>query len=736
MEASRRESRPVRVGEVTIGGGWPIVIQSMTTTSPEDVEGSLRQIASLAAQGCALVRLAVPTPRSLEGLARLRARLREQRLPVALVADVHFQPRLALEASAFVEKVRINPGNFAASLAEADRELARLLPCLASRGVALRIGVNHGSLPPFLVEIHGAGPAGMAETAMEYLRLCCARNFTEVVVSLKASDPAMMVAANRLLAHRMKAEAIFAPIHLGVTEAGEGWEGACRSGVGIGALLLEGIGDTIRVSLTGDPAQEIPICRALLAGVERAGGIGAHASVRVADDRPRARAAQWNELAIGGPHPPRVEASAPARMAGAFRFSDPTAVPTSPPPSDRAAGASPPPSDRVASTSPPPSKASPARGSAVESLLVSLSEEDLEHASLAALAERWRDARSRGLPVWLEMPLDRWAHLFGAAASAQAKAALPLANAEGIALRIRLADLAGGPHAPARNSQARELCDAMRQAGFARRLRLNFDLSTATPVRAQEQEDASRADDEMPRPHSMRADEAAAQAQAAIDFAAVFGQAGLAIEAISCAGPGSSAVLRAIAGGPAAEATRPLLAARMPADSWEAIVSVGALLLDRSVDLITVPVDDRASPAAHSFSGENACDSSAKIALAVDLLHATRRRLARAEFISCPGCGRAPLDLAPTVRRLKARFGHLRDVKMAVMGCSVNGPGEMADADYGYVGAGTNRVDLYAGGRIVARRLTPEQADEALAALLAERGERGGSESERTSPSS
>ena len=704
MEASRRESRPVRVGEVTIGGGWPIVIQSMTTTSPEDVEGSLRQIASLAAQGCALVRLAVPTPRSLEGLARLRARLREQRLPVALVADVHFQPRLALEASAFVEKVRINPGNFAASLAEADRELARLLPCLASRGVALRIGVNHGSLPPFLVEIHGAGPAGMAETAMEYLRLCCARNFTAVVVSLKASDPAMMVAANRLLAHRMKAEAIFAPIHLGVTEAGEGWEGACRSGVGIGALLLEGIGDTIRVSLTGDPTQEIPICRALLAGVERAGGIGAHAPVRVADDRPRARAAQWNELAIGGPHPPRVEAFAPARMAGAFRFSDPTAIPASP----------------------PPAKASPDHGCAVESLLVSLSEEDLAPSNYAALSERWRDARSRGLPVWPEMPLDRWAHLFGAAAGAQAMAALPLANAEGIALRIRLADLAGGPHAPARNSQARELCDAMRQAGLAPRLRLNFDLPTATPARAQEQEDASRADDMMPRPHSMRAEEAAAQAQAAMDFAAVFEQAGLEIVAISCAGPGSSAVLRAIACGPGAEATRPLLAARMPADSWEAIVSVGALLLDRSVDLITVPIDDRASTAAHSFAGENACDSSANISLAVDLLHATRRRLARAEFISCPGCGRAPLDLAPTVRRLKARFGHLRNVKIAVMGCSVNGPGEMADADYGYVGAGTNRVDLYAGGRIVARRLTPAQADEALAALLAERGERGG----------
>jgi len=701
VELLRRESRPVRVGGHVIGGGQPIVIQSMTTTSPADTEGSLRQILALAAQGCTLVRLAVPSARAAAGLARLREQLAQRDLAVALVADVHFNPRLAEQASRHVEKVRINPGNFASSPAEAERELSHLIPLLAERGCALRIGVNQGSLPPYMVAIHGGGPAGMVAAAMEYLRLCCAHGFTDVVVSLKSSNPSVMVAANRLLAAAMDAEGFAAPIHLGVTEAGEGWEGACRSGVGIGTLLLDGIGDTIRVSLTGDPADEIPVCRAILAGVERAGGLGgglpgkdwflAGGAQEAARDTHDARASTlprlprtgpeslpsfWKAIALGGSHPPRIER--------AFELDDGGPEPDGSPATGAPGPLPEPPSALSGAISTAPS--------AAESLVLRLltREARTPPPATARIGALRALVATAGVPLWIEIPGEELREVARAAGARLEALRAAAREADGIIVRISpaWAQAAGASESGPEwlGPVLAGLASPRAEGGGPLLLRWHFELP-APP--ANEEAGGLRL-----RPVAMLASK----------LSSIAHEAGFRLPAFSCSGRPQVAFLRGLAATLEKDGQRPLFAATLPRDPWEAVASIGTLLLDRLTDAVSVD-----GPGAPEI-------------LAAELLHATRRRLSRAEFISCPGCGRLPFDLAPTVRRLKQRFGHLRDVKIAVMGCSVNGPGEMADADFGYVGAAADKVDLYAGARRVHHGLAPAEAEEALAQLLKESG--------------
>ncbi|MFH1144201.1 MAG: (E)-4-hydroxy-3-methylbut-2-enyl-diphosphate synthase [Candidatus Eisenbacteria bacterium] len=665
---SRRESRPVRVGDdMVIGGGWPIVIQSMTTTSPTELDATLRQIRALVAQGCTLIRLAIPSLRAAEGLAALREALRREALRVALVADVHFNPRLAALAAAQVEKVRINPGNFADGPHEADRELSVLLPLLARRAVALRIGVNQGSLPPHVIAGHGSGPAGMVETAMEYLRLCSARGFHEVVVSLKSSNPAVMIAANRLLADRMAASGIDAPIHLGVTEAGEGPEGALRSAVGISPLLLEGIGDTIRVSLTGDPATEIPVCRDILHGVETAGGIGSAARLAAAEVPAEPVAASWRGVRLGGLHPPRLELALPSRSGAETGATKATRSSRTREIEDLL--------ERLAASV----KAEPP----IESLLIELCEDPAETTRLLH-ALRAAGPELAALAVWVNTPLD------------PTRISVELAReADGFAFALpagctRWHASAELPETRSLFSHLARIASRMEQPPL---LRWHFTLPDD--------------DDTHGRPTAATIPEH--WPALAHDLRRRTADAGCGEAAFSCMGGFQVPFLRRLSAQRTEAGQRPLLVASLPADPWAAAAVIGSLLIDHRLDVLSVL--DGPVPA-----------GPARLALARDLLQATRRRLSRAEFISCPGCGRLPLDLAPTVRRLKERLGHLRNVKIAVMGCAVNGPGEMADADFGYVGAGAGRVDLYAGSRRLRQGLTPAQADDALIELLRERG--------------
>ncbi|MFI3289650.1 MAG: (E)-4-hydroxy-3-methylbut-2-enyl-diphosphate synthase [Rikenellaceae bacterium] len=256
----RLATHEVSFGGVTIGGKHPIAVQSMTNTSTLDTEASVKQILRMEAAGCHIARLTAQGRKEGENLRVIAEELRSRSSEIALVADIHFTPEVAMIAAQYVDKVRINPGNFSLK----DGNLERLIALCKERGVALRIGVNHGSLADHIFDKYGDTPDGMVASAMEFLRLCQAADFSQVVVSMKSSNTRVMVHAYRLLVEAMQSEAMDFPIHLGVTEAGNGIEGRIKSAVGIGALLADGVGDTIRVSLTEDPVMEVPVAQAIV----------------------------------------------------------------------------------------------------------------------------------------------------------------------------------------------------------------------------------------------------------------------------------------------------------------------------------------------------------------------------------------------------------------------------------------------------------------------------------------
>src|SRR5919204_2673765 len=275
----RRATRVVMVGDVGVGGHTPIRIQSMTTTRTQDVASTAAQAERLVRAGCEIVRITAPTVRDARAIGEVRRIMRARGIRVPLVADIHFSPEAALAAADYVEKVRINPGNYADSrkfavreysdaeyAAELERIEERVTPLirkLKERGLALRIGTNHGSLSDRIMNRYGDTPRGMVESALEFVRICRKNAFHDLILSLKASNPTVMVAAYRLLAAYMEREGMDYPFHLGVTEAGNGEDARIKSAVGIGTLLLDGIGDTIRVSLAEEPEEEIPVARAL-----------------------------------------------------------------------------------------------------------------------------------------------------------------------------------------------------------------------------------------------------------------------------------------------------------------------------------------------------------------------------------------------------------------------------------------------------------------------------------------
>ncbi|MEG1405540.1 MAG: (E)-4-hydroxy-3-methylbut-2-enyl-diphosphate synthase, partial [Alistipes sp.] len=256
----RRTSGEVRIGEVCIGGNRPIAVQSMTNTDTNDTEASAAQIVRINRAGGHIVRLTAQGCREAENLQNIARRVREQDCMAALVADIHFLPEAAAVAAKYVDKVRVNPGNY-----RIDRgDFEALIEVCRARGVAIRIGVNHGSLAKRVFDQYGDTPQGMVVSAMEFLHICRRLSFDQVVVSMKSSNTRVMVAAYRLLIEAMEAEQMHYPIHLGVTEAGNGIEGRVKSAVGIGALLADGIGDTVRVSLTEAPENEIPVAQLLV----------------------------------------------------------------------------------------------------------------------------------------------------------------------------------------------------------------------------------------------------------------------------------------------------------------------------------------------------------------------------------------------------------------------------------------------------------------------------------------
>jgi (E)-4-hydroxy-3-methylbut-2-enyl-diphosphate synthase len=498
MSFKRRKSHAVRVGITAIGGDNPIRLQSMTNTPTLDTDASAAQIERIAAAGADIVRLTAQGVNHARNLGEISRVVRDHGCNVPLVADIHFNPAAAFEAALHVEKVRINPGNFvdpgrtfrkieytdAEYAAEIDRIADKLVPLLdlcRERGVALRIGVNHGSLSDRIMSRYGDTPAGMVESAMEFLRICMANNFLNVVISIKASNVGLMVNTMRLMVKAMSDENMDFPLHLGVTEAGDGEDGRVKSAVGIGTLLAEGIGDTIRVSLSEAPENEIPVARLLVKHISEMQTVA-----------------------------PQVKA---------------------------------------------------------------------EHVAASPSV------------VGYDIP----------------------------------------------ENEAELLCNVLAFEGPDALAQAKTAFASLTP--------------ESNKPNILKI-------------------------------------------------------------SYPATMSPDEVVVAASVDFGSVLLDGLADGI---WMVAPSLDKQAVISLELSILQATRRRITKTEYIACPGCGRTLFDLQGTLAKIKEATSHLTGLKIGVMGCIVNGPGEMADADYGYVGAAKGNVSLYKGKECVVRNIP---TDEALPQLI------------------
>lgn len=673
----RRPTRVVRVGDVAIGGDHPIVIQSMTNTDTMDTDATVAQSIALAEAGCELVRVTAPSIRDAENLREIKARLRAAGVRVPLVADIHFTPNAAMIAAEVVEKVRVNPGNYADKkkfevreyddaqyAAEIERVQARFRPLVQrckANGVALRIGTNHGSLSDRIMNRFGDTAEGMVESALEFLDVCEDEGYRDVVFSMKASNTQVAIQAYRLLAARLEARAPGEPsypFHVGVTEAGDAEDGRIKSAIGIGALLEDGLGDTIRVSLTEDPVREVPVARAIAertervraarrARAERAAPIDVRAAP-VADFFAPARretaAGEWGGLAVGGHEPVRVEIEVPEALAAPEAAAATLAT-----------------------------DLSALRDVACESLLLGPGDPAAVPAFRKALGE-----------LGVEAPLSLRIARSGAA---------PPAIPSDLGLARLVAPLAA--------EDGEGWIDETGARAAAAGLGLEWELHAE--------------DDEIPALVGRLAARTAAPpvALSLAPVASLHAHRVLAAALRDAAADGADALARApIVLRQAVEKARPTTAGlAVPelsdATLIDASVRLGGLLCDGIGDVVSLRPEGSASSA---------------VDLAYRVLQGARQRTTRTEYISCPSCGRTLFDLEEITARIKARTDHLPGVKIAVMGCIVNGPGEMADADFGYVGSGVGQVTLYVGQDVVARAVPEAEATDRLVELIREHG--------------
>jgi (E)-4-hydroxy-3-methylbut-2-enyl-diphosphate synthase len=581
----RRATRVVQAGNVAIGGENPVRVQSMITCDTMDTEASIQQTLDLVAVGCEIVRITAPTVKDAANLQHIVAGLRARGCDVPIVADIHFKPDAAMEAAKWVEKVRINPGNYADSkkfavkeytddqyAAELERIRERFSPLVKfckEHGRALRIGTNHGSLSDRIMNRYGDTPLGMVESALEFARIAREHDYHNFVFSMKSSNPKVMIEAYRLLVARLAEEGPDwnYPIHLGVTEAGDGEDGRIKSAIGIGSLLNDGVGDTIRVSLTEDSVHEIPVAKALV-------------NVRQA------------------------------------------------------------------------SSLSPALGS-----------ENEPPVSFDPFSYR-RRATSR-----IEVP---------SAVSA----------AEGQAGSL---SYIGGEEVPR---------VAIRQAKFNQIAHKVKSLGDFQPDFVCEKSGVIEVDP--------RDERAIAELNAADEPHLVTVRDGVGIPVIA-AFRLLAAQLNAVhpillkdTFFPSADAARPFLDTLL-----ESSVNIGSLLCDGIGDAILV-------------QGEEAPGQSLR--LAFNILQAAGARIFKTDYVACPSCGRTLFDLQSTTAKIKASTLHLKGVKIAIMGCIVNGPGEMADADFGYVGGAPGKVNLYVGKQPVKFNIPEAEAVDRLKDLIREHG--------------
>ena len=598
---SRRETSVVNIGATPLGGDNPIRVQSMTNTNTLDTEACVAQTERIVAAGGEYVRLTAQGTREAENLRNINAALRADGCMVPLVADIHFNPNVADVAALYVEKVRINPGNYVDAartfkhLEYTDEEYALELQKIRNRFVpflnickehhtAIRIGVNHGSLSDRIMSRYGDTPEGMVESCMEFLRICVDEDFHDVVISIKASNTVVMVRTVRLLADTMEREGMHFPLHLGVTEAGDGEDGRIKSAVGIGALLADGLGDTIRVSLSEAPEAEIPVARKLVDYVTKRAG---HPYIPGPQDtsfdflRPvrRETCAVRN---IGGDQVPVVLS---VRLDGKLDF-DPQFTP------DYVYVGRQLPADRP------------------------------QGPQYIVDADLWQGQAD----CWPAFKSDQLFFISGCTAPLKFLFVTYMGLNDEVLACLKyhpeVVLIAQSNH-PNRLGEQRALALQLMQEGLK------------NPVVFFQHYAENNLED--------------FQLKAATDM--------------------------------------------------------GALLIDGLTDGIFL-FNQGELPA-------QAIDSTA-----FNILQAGRARISKTEYISCPGCGRTLYDLQSTIARIKAATAHLKGLKIGIMGCIVNGPGEMADADYGYVGAGRGKVSLYKKKECIEKNIPEAEAVDKLLELI------------------
>ncbi|MFI3239057.1 MAG: (E)-4-hydroxy-3-methylbut-2-enyl-diphosphate synthase [Bacteroidales bacterium] len=582
---TRRKTTDVTIGRVKIGSEYPIEVQSMTSTSTMDTAGSVAQSIRICQAGGRLVRLTAQGVKEAENIGVIRSELRAQGYNVPLVADIHFNPRAAFAAVPNVEKVRINPGNFVDpgrvfkeleyTAEEYKQELQRIedsfvpfLELCKEHKTAIRIGVNHGSLSDRIMSHYGDTPAGMVESAMEYLRICVKVDFKDVVISIKASNTVVMVETVRRLVVAMEQEGLAFPLHLGVTEAGDGEDGRIKSAVGIGTLLTEGVGDTIRVSLSEEPELEIPVAETLVNYIntrtnhpEIKGVVSTKYNPIVIERRNSGKVAN-----IGASQSPIVIANcSPSEIVGELK------------------------------------------------------------PDYYLYDGKIMDDKGSEYPIFSADELDKLADC-----------SYPIKW-----LKVDTNCI----------TKTGELLEVLRK---------NSDIvillsSSHINIPASQQ----------------------AFIHTLLD----------------------------------AEISTPIILCNNYEDSENEPLQVKA-----AADLGTVLMNGFGDGVLLSAPNFNNATDLVKYQFAI--LQASRLRISKTEYISCPGCGRTLFNLQKTISEVKAATSHLKHLKIGIMGCIVNGPGEMADADYGYVGAAPNKISLYKGKRCIERNITETEAIEKLITLI------------------
>jgi (E)-4-hydroxy-3-methylbut-2-enyl-diphosphate synthase len=697
----RRTTHEVLVGAVGVGGTNPVRVQSMTTSDTQDITATVKQSIALAEVGCEIIRITAPNVPAAQCLKPIREQFTAAGFGhIPLVADIHFLPSAAMEAVEHVEKVRVNPGNYADkkkfavreySDSDYDQELQRLHDSFSplvkrakALGRALRIGTNHGSLSDRIMNRYGDTPLGMVESALEFLRIAEAHSYKQIILSMKASNPKVMIEAYRLLVQRMQQEDMHYPLHLGVTEAGDGEDGRIKSAIGIGSLLLDGLGDTIRVSLTEDSVYEIPVARALAdkamslwGNPNFEGRMPNNSDIRSADGRTAPDSGNQNSasgiwpsefgfrdsidpfhftrrgtasLALGptcivGPEqPPRVIVRAPSLTALSETFTQLA-------------------SPRLVDT--------PAEG-----ILVPVA----SSSDLATIADALRNNATPPHFLILELAPQL--------TPAEIEKQFPTTSASPRSSFLFLRTFTGSDSAVLKS-----------WADFARRSAAFLACETnPADLTALADTLQTLGDD---RILFTLPDSAFGLRPSGFGFSHAVGAYRQLAEALRRAGCRSPLWIRNTAA-TAIRGDNTFLSRLL-----ESAILTGSLLCDGLGDLVSIETEP---------------DATRSTKLAYNVLQGAGARISKTEFVACPSCGRTLFDLQTTTQRIRAKTGHLKGVKLAIMGCIVNGPGEMADADFGYVGGAPGKINLYVGKTCVKYNIPQAEADERLIDLIKEHG--------------